>query len=123
MFFARIEPSFGRTLRVPVLGTTSHQGATWEVYMAIRGISERIAMESSGHRTRSVSDRYDIVSEADIHDARTRMNQMHRVTPGLPPEDTREWNKDSLSTLSLALSEHNGEHSEGEMKNEEGLTS
>ena len=35
MFFARIGPSFGRTLRVPVLGTTSHQGATREVYMAI----------------------------------------------------------------------------------------
>jgi hypothetical protein len=54
MFFARIGPSFGRTLRVPVLGTTSHQGATWEVYMAIRngtcgGRRERDGLRPSTH--------------------------------------------------------------------------
>ena len=91
--------------------------------MVRRGISERIAMEISGHRTRSVFDRYDIVSEADIHEARTRMNQGHRGRLGLPPEDTRGWNTGSFSAARLAPSEHNGEHSDGEMKNEEGLTS
>jgi hypothetical protein len=86
------------------------------------GISERIAMEISGHRTRSVFDRYDIVSEADIHDAGARMNQVHRVRPGLPPEDTRAWNDYPFSAAGLAPSEHNGEHSEGERKSEVGLT-
>ena len=90
--------------------------------MVRRGISERIAMEISGHRTRSVFDRYDIVSEADIHDARTRMNQGHRVRPGLSLEATREWHEGSCSAARLAPSEHNGEHSEGEMTSEEGLT-
>lgn len=91
--------------------------------MVRRGISERIAMEISGHRTRSVFDRYDIVSEADIREARIRMNQVHRVMPGPSLDATRDWNAGSFSASSLAPCEHNGEHSEGKMKNEEGLTS
>jgi integrase len=87
------------------------------------GISERIAMEISGHRTRSVFDRYDIVSEVDIRDAGTRMNQVHRVRSGFSLDTTREWNEGSCSAAGLAPSEHNGEHSEGEMRSEEELTS
>ena len=91
--------------------------------MVRRGISERIAMDISGHRTRSVFDRYDIVSETDIREARTRMNQVHQVRPGLSLEATREWNEGSFSAAGLAPSEHNGKHSAGERKSEEGLTS
>jgi hypothetical protein len=89
--------------------------------MVRRGISERIAMEISGHRTRSVFDRYDydIVSEADIHEARIRMNQGHRVRPGPSLDATREWHEGSFSAALLVPSEH----SEREMTNEEDLTS
>jgi hypothetical protein len=69
-----------------------------------------------------VFDRYDIVSEADIREAQTRMNQVHRVRSGISLEATREWNEGSLSANGLVPSEHNCEHSAGERKSEEGLT-
>ena len=41
------------------------------------GVSENVAMKLTGHKTRSVFDRYDIVSNDDLIDATKRLARFH----------------------------------------------
>jgi integrase len=63
------------TVKAGCPGRIPHDLRRTAIRNAVRnGTSQLVAMVLSGHKTRSVFDRYDITSPADLRDARERLD-------------------------------------------------
>jgi integrase len=62
------------------------------------GVSERVAMQLTGHKTRSVFERYNIVSECDLVEAAKKLNTLH-TTVRLKPDTTHDADGHNLGTV------------------------
>jgi hypothetical protein len=74
------------------------------------GVPELVAMKISGHKTRSVFDRYNIVNESDLKTAAEKVGQYHEAKKQQHEKKSQEDRSGRLGTLlgtpaNLALGE------------------
>jgi hypothetical protein len=80
------------------------------------GVSESVAMRISGHRTRAVFDRYNIVTERDLQDAVGKMSQyLQTVLKSAEERQTRHEPAEGRPEIpvNVAARPHNAWHTIG----------
>jgi hypothetical protein len=67
------------------------------------GIPERVTMQMTGHKTRSVFERYNIVSECELLEAARKLNAIQPATPAGSEDPSLQQNTDPASQIANGL--------------------